>query len=192
MDEKVHFIKQGLPSEIVDFSLRCRRQALLLIIFSVICLIITIANLITISFHTLYSGIIELFTCLIGVAVGILGLRAAQFQKLSIVRRYKYCIIIYAIYFVLSTVATGLIEFISYLMSSKGAAEASIIGITLSIIVLISLPVCWWCSVSAIIYARNLENYERNPYDTGEVIEKVSTDIGGSSLNPIRGSMINI
>ncbi|CAG9316616.1 unnamed protein product [Blepharisma stoltei] len=192
MDEKAHFIKQGLPHEVLDISLRCRRQALLLIIFSIITLIITIANLITYSYHNLYSWIIELFTSLVGIAIGILGLHAVQSQKLHIVKRYKFCIIIYAFYFIASTIATGLLEFISYLMSSNNAAEDGIIGVALGLIIVASIPICWWCSVSAIIYNRNLESYERNPYDAGITIEKVSTEVGGSSLNPIRGSMINI
>lgn len=48
----------------------------------------------------------------------------------------------YALYFIASTFATGLIEFISYLDSHDNKAEDSIIGIALGLIILLAIPIC--------------------------------------------------
>lgn len=175
--EKHFFQTESLPIDLAKYQERCGRQGLLLCILSIISFFAALISIVVKNYNVIYTDIFSVVDGCIGVVVGGVGYYTSRSNTYSYVNNYKMLAISYSILYLISKGFSGALDI------SDNPSNVLLI-ILFVIIFLVSLPVCFYYSVSVALYAKRLRKYEKEPEFQTANAEKIMKS-GSSSQVPL-------
>ena len=181
--ETESFQTEGPSIDLIKFQGRVSRQGLLLCIISSISLICAIINIIVKDYHVIFTVAFSVIDGFFGIIVGIIGYYISLSNNSLRAQRYKIIAILYSIIYILTKITGGILDI------AEDRDNKLLIAVFI-LFFLIALPLCFYYSISATIYARKVKTYERNP--SHQMAKSVATKPikGSSSQAPLTSLML--